>query len=245
MKRALIFALFACACGTETGNGLVMRATESGSGLRAAQSDLGLSATDAQGTQLSLTLAQINVGKIEFDAPGTKPCAEADFSNSGLSVRCDGAKIRIEGPILVDLMTGTSQPSLENLVIPAGIYKRIDVRFEQLKGGDVTLTASGEIAYRQMPTPYDLALKFNEDARFESPGGITITEDAGEQVLLELDVRRWFSALPLTDCLDDGDLMIEGGRIAIRDKGSKCGMVEAALKDAIKASGRLGKGAKK
>jgi hypothetical protein len=46
----------------------------------------------------------------------------------------------------------------------------------------------------------------------------------------------WFAALPLTRCLDDGDLTIVNGRIAIEDKGARCNGIENALKDAIKTS---------
>ncbi len=249
----------ALACGAETGNGLgptvTLRATQSGSGLHAAQDPPVLRGADAQGTPLSVAHARVSVKRIELEKQvGGEACREADFVDSGFSVTCDGDKLRIEGPIVVDLMTGASTPSLERVVLPAATYQRVDVRLEQARAGDVlmagdpligaTLVADGELDYRGQPTPYDLALKFNEDARFESSTGVTVSEAGAEQLLLLLDVTQWFAAVPLTGCLDDGDLTIEGGRIHVIDKGRRCSDVEKQLKDAIKGSSKLGKGPK-
>lgn len=246
------------ACGAETGNGLgptvALRASQSGSGLHVAQDPPVLEGTDAQGTPLTLAHARANVRSIELYSPDGQLCVDADYADSGFTVHCDSAKMRIEGPIVVDLMTGASVPSLERVVLPAAVYQRVDVRLEHAKKGevlqdgdpllDLTLIADGELSYRGTPTPYDLGLKFSEDARFESATGVEVGSTEAARVLLLLDVSQWFTAIPLTGCLDDGDLSIEGGRIAIEDKGGRCNDIEKALKDAIKGSSRLGKGPK-
>lgn len=250
--------LAAAACGAETGNGLgptvTMLATQSGSGLHVAQDPPVLNGADAQGTPLTVAHARVSVRRIELESPGGPLCKDSDFVDSGFTVSCETDKIRIEGPIVVDLMTGASTPSLERVLLPAATYRGASVRLEQAKMREVlmpgdpmigsTLVADGELDYRGQPTPYDLALKFNEDARFESSTGVAVTDEAAERVLLLLDVSRWFSAVPLTTCLDDGDLTIDGGRIHVVDKGRRCSDVEKQLKDAIKGSSKLGKGPK-
>lgn len=233
-RFALALILVSACDGAETGNGasLNMRATQSGSGLTPTAE--ALLARDASGASMTLSSATLGVSRVDFDKPGAATCPTA---TGALMVHCDSAKIRIESAVSVDLLTGVSTPSFEDLVIPAGTYKKIEVRFDML-------VASGTIDYRGTVTPYDLRLVINEDAKFESAGGVVVGTDPSDQVLMLLDVTQWFSSLPLTECLDDGDLTVENGRIAIANRGMKCSMVEKALKDAIKASSKLAKGKK-
>jgi hypothetical protein len=253
---ALLIPLFLYfACGAETGNGLgptlSMRASQSGAGLTAAQTPAALLGQDAQGSPISVTSARVNVRHIELESPGGQLCVDADYANSGFVVKCDSAKIRIEGPIVVDLMTGASTPSLDKVIVPAATYKRIDVRLDDTKSGegigandpllDYTMVAGGALTYKGTATPYDLRLKFNEDARFESTAGVEVVDGEAQKILMLLDVSLWFRALPLTTCLDDGDLDIDDGRISIEDKGGRCSDIEKQLKDAIKGSSKLAK----
>ncbi|MCK6546229.1 hypothetical protein L6R52_10300 [Myxococcota bacterium] len=251
------------ACGTETGNGLGTVSVKAGltSSSVAAQSDAApveppvLVGTDAQGTPLRIVTASTYVRRIDFDRPGGKTdCGEYKPSNTE-RVKCDGGKLRLNGPFVIDLVTRTATPSLDGLELLPDVYKRVEVFMEAGRAGDgpvaagdaldgATLVASGSIAYPAgSATDFDLSLRFTDMAAFTSAEGITVEAGTTPQdVLLDLDVASWFAALPITQCLDDGDLTIENGRIAIADKGNgSCKMIEAELKDAIKASGRLAK----
>lgn len=152
----------------------------------------------------------------------------------------NGDKITIRGPFIIDLVDGSSTPSIADIKVPAGHYRRVDVRFsndghgklganDPLNGNtfvaDGTFTPNGGEAM-----PFSVALDFNEEARFESKAGFDISAQAASDVLLKLDISSWFSALPVSECA-------ESGAIAIDEK-SSCHF-EQDLKDAIKSSGRL------
>ena len=56
-----------------------------------------------------------------------------------------------------------------------------------------TLIASGTINYPMGgTTPFDLALRFEDDARFENDLGVEITAGGTQEVFLDLDVATWF-----------------------------------------------------
>ena len=84
-----------------------------------------------------------------------------------------------------------------------------------------------------------MALDFTQDAVFEDLGGVSVQEGVGNEVLLLLDVADWFSQLPLTECLDDGDLELTGGALVLADDAGGCSDIENTIKDAIKDSGQL------
>lgn len=236
MKLALPISAFVLlmACGTETGNGLVTVKT----GLTADGGD------DQQGTKLTLQSAQAVLRHIEFERPGGATNCDGLPASNNANIKCDGGKIRVNGDFVVDLVARTATPSLDDLDIPAGTYRRIDARFSSNPNllDHNTLVATGEIEYPAgMNTPFDLALKFEETATFQDSDGIEVEDDAANEVLLELDVNTWFTSLPITQCLDEGELQIENGRIRIADKGQRCKDIEKTLKDVIKNSGRLRK----
>ena len=204
---------------------------------------------DAGGTAFTIESAQAYVRHIQLDLPDGQSCVDLDFEFQD-PVSCEEDKIEIGGPFLFDLIAGTSQPSLADLRIPAGDYDRVDVRFddaeprEGLVGeaeslADHTMHASGRFDHGGEEMAFELLLKFNEDARFEAPGGIALGEAGGTDAMLMLDVSHWFEALPVTDCMEDGDLALEDGTLRIDDERSQCSDIESTLKDTIKSSGQL------
>jgi hypothetical protein len=251
-----LILLAAVGCGAETGNGLdnqlKMQLVGGTSAALSPRDSARYTSRDEQGSPLTLAAARVNVRHVEFQLPGGKPCAGWDFGTSGLSIKCDSAKFRIEGPLVFDLITGAATPALTGLRIPPDTYKRVDVRIDDVTRSDThvpsadplrgsSLIATGTIGLpgRSSATPFDLSLRFDEDARFESPGGITVSESGGEDVLLALDVTQWFSSLPITECVEEDDLELVGGRLQIRDRGGKCSAIERALKESIKRGTRL------
>lgn len=248
---ALITTTLAAGCGTETGNGAVtvkVGLTSTGTG----GSDTVLVGSDAQGTSLSISSARASVRHIELHRPSGKTSCEGYETSNTARVKCDGGKVRVNGPFDVDLLTRTARPSLEGLAIPPDTYRRLDVRLEAAKVQDGLIAAgdplegesllvSGTIAYPAgSSTPFELALRFDGDARFEDGAGFVVEADGVSEVLLLLDVAAWFASAPITQCIEDGELVITGGRLIIEDKGAgRCKDLTAALVDAVKSSGRL------
>lgn len=164
----------------------------------------------------------------------------------------DGEKLRVDGPWIVDLMTGESTPSMAELRIPAGSYRRIDVRFEDAdknaaKGLDVpaelkdlSLVASGDY-HGEVAESFDLRLKFNNDARFESRAGIDLRAEAPSDVMLMLDVQSWFDVVSLDECFRKDRLDVVDGSLQIDDEKQRCNDVENAIKREMKHAGRIDK----
>jgi hypothetical protein len=224
-----------------------------------------LVAHEAQGGAFAIEHARAVVERIELYLPeGSEDESSDDKSSDDKSVddkssddttaddsvsgSDDGDKITIRGPFVVDLVDGSSTPEIANVTIPAGHYRRVDVRFSNNGHGkldasdplhDLTFVADGKFTPNgAAEMPFNLALDFNEDARFESENGIDISEESVHDVLLQLDVSQWFSALPVGNCMEEGALAADGGMLVI-DERAECSHIERDLKDAIKTSGRL------
>jgi hypothetical protein len=204
---------------------------------------------DQGGTAFTIESAEAHVRHIRLDLPEGQACADLDFDFRA-PVSCEDERIEIAGPFVVDLIAGTAQPSLANLRIPPGDYARVDVRFDDSEPDDGLVDASAALADHTMHATgrfdhdgqemsFELLLKLNEDARFEAPGGIALGEAGGSDALLMLDVSDWFSALPVIECMEDGELTVEDGTLLIDDERSECSEIEDTLKDAIKGSGQL------
>ncbi|MCC7385702.1 MAG: hypothetical protein IT384_27885 [Deltaproteobacteria bacterium] len=246
------FAGLASGCGAETGNGIAGIRMALTQGDEPPVQGMTLQTTDLAGTRFTIERSRAYITSIELMLPGEKICEDEDFAQSGFVVHCDSAKIRIEGPIIVNLMDGSSTPSLVNLKVPPAIYKRVDVRLapgDPKKGvvmagdslDDRTFEAGGSFSYQQMTPTFDLSLRFDEDARFEDPAGVEVTAEAQELLLL-LDVAQWFNTLPITGCIQSGDLTITNGHLQIADKGAgQCSAIENALKERLKNGTKLKK----
>jgi hypothetical protein len=88
---------------------------------------------------------------------------------------------------------------------------------------------------------FEMALTFTADVRFEGPDtDIVLDESKAEDLVLKLDVAMWFNTLPITTCIDTGDLVIVENHLEIVDSGD-CSTIENDLKEAMKASGQLDK----
>lgn len=254
MKRLLLIALVSLAslsgcAGVETGNGRAGFTTATVQlALRTAAGTPGAPTTeDSAGTKYVFTTARAVVRHVELSLPSGQTCTSLDLTGLDSRITCDPSGLRVNGPFVVDLLTGVSTPSLADLSVPAGVYDRVDVRFDDAKGAvpasdplsKNTLLAEGTFDTGAGPQSFRLRLKFNEDARFERPGGFELTEDAAEEVLLWLDVASWFKSLPLTECIDEGRFDEEGGKLLFEDSGGGCSDIENTLKKAIKESGQL------
>jgi hypothetical protein len=207
----------------------------------------------SDGMQFSLTQARIHLRDIRLDLPQGSKCEEVRGLISG--AECKGSEagsgsntIVVRGPIVADLMTGTTTPDLSGLVLPAGTYKRIDFRFEEghsdeLPAGEPIIGYSllvGAHFTEQAGKRLELRLKFSEDARFESAIGVEVPE--GGSLIAMLNPSVWLNGLPLGRCLQKGEVAFEGDIMRIDDRASgECSGAEDLVKRNIKTSGDLRK----
>jgi hypothetical protein len=206
----------------------------------------------SDGMNFTLTQARIHLRDIRLDLPKGTSCGDVIGLSSG--VECKGSEsaktLVVAGPIVADLMTGTTTPDLSGLVIPAGNYKRIDFRLEEAKTGEVAanepligyslLVGANFADAAQAGKTLEMRLKFSEDARFESATGVEVPE--GGKLITMLNPSIWLEGLPLASCLQKGDVAFEGNVLRIDDRAKgECGGAEDLVKRNIKRSGDLRK----
>lgn len=157
----------------------------------------------------------------------------------------DGDEIRFAGPYNVDLLTGDSTPPLTDLTVPPGLYKRIDLRIDDAETGPMvgySLLAFGSYT-TETTTPVVIRLKFNEDIRFESPSGVSVSEQGGSDIVLRISANDWFAgaSAALDECLLEESALVDG-ILTIDDEsdvGAECDEIEELLKDNFKQSGEI------
>lgn len=211
-------------------------------------------AEDASGTTFTLSEGLLHLRHIELDLPAGTTCADvADAlvgaTCSDVSTVDDEAKIRIAGPIVVDLVAGTSTPSLDDVVIPAGTYDRIDLRVDDgdpqeglVEPGsaldDNAFAVIAEFDHDGTPTVLDLRLNFDEDIRIEQPGGVEVA--AGDDLAARFATGAWLDGVDLVACIAGGDVVIADGVAVIDDEhDGSCSGIEDTIKRNMKESGDL------
>lgn len=196
-------------------------------------SSASFSITDSGGTTFAITEARTNVRHVQFDF------LESSSSSS--------RQISLNGPFIVDLITGLSNPPINAFDVEPGIYKRIDVRLDDTKASDGLLSGTDDLLDNTLLVKgsfdYDgvadrnftFLLKFNEDVRFEVPGGISVNEGEIKDFVLNLVVDEWLNNINITECLDEGDVVLDdNGDLIINDDNGDCDNFEGAIKTYIK-----------
>jgi hypothetical protein len=207
----------------------------------------------SDGASFTLTQARIHLRDIRLDLPKGTKCADVIANTVG--AECMGGDsgsgsgtLVVRGPIVVDLMTGLSTPDLSAVVIPAGNYKRIDFRLEEghadeLPAGETLIGYSLKVsadAAQAGGKKLELALKFSEDARFDSATGVDVPE--GGKLIAMLQPTKWLTGLPLASCISKGDVTVEADTVRIDDRAKgECSGAEDLVKRNIKTSGDLRK----
>jgi hypothetical protein len=242
LTAAAVWALGSCAS-SETGNGqnpenptvtvqLALTAAES-------TADGSLLLRDADGSAFTVTDARAVIASIKFHLPDGLECIDGGAD-------CD-VTIELDGPWLVDLLTGDWTPPLTELQLPPGSYDRVELRFDDKHVGlvpttdplhEASLVTEGVLNVGGTDRTYQLRLDFNEKARFD--GAATVGPDAmGKIVNLTLDATNWFADAPIVKCAEDGDFSEDGSTLQLGEGGGGCSDVEDQVKEAIKNSGEL------
>ncbi|MFW5967983.1 MAG: hypothetical protein ACOCV2_10715, partial [Persicimonas sp.] len=184
---------------------------------------------DTDGSVYSWTEAELVVDQMELDLPGDNDdCDNFDDILEG-PVECDDGvledeEIRIDGPFTVNLADGTTSLSDEDLTIPALDYEEVDVEVDELESDDDT-DARDELINHTFFGLADFEDNGNGQelfAQFEFDEEATVGEDDedlgpenGETLIIEFDVVDWFDGIPITECLDMGDLEEDGDQVIV------------------------------
>lgn len=217
------------------------------------------------GSGVTITSAKVNVEEIKIKLPENITCEQAGFVESsfsqckveeeteiehGVSVVKMEYEVSIMGPMVFDLISGTSTPSLASLNLPSGAYTRIKIKIKDaqeedntvLSGDSIlgyTLVAEGTfLDATSVSHPFSLALKFDEEIKIES-NGVDVFEQAINQLQANLDIEKWFTGIDFAQCVQNGDLTLVEDSLVINENtpgSGVCGNVEGTIKENIKNS---------
>lgn len=205
--------------------------------------------TDDEGTVFSVLEARASFRNVELYLPAGTSCSDVAGQLAG-PVECheeeiedddDGAKLEVQGPFVVDLLSGETTHDLSGVRVPALTYQRLDYRLEDADPADGVVAADDPIAglslWLRATYPdgtLTVRLRFNEDVRLEHPAGVAVGNSGGALVAA-LRLSSWFEGVPLAECIDEAGTDVTIGE----DASGECGSLEPALKDNIKNSGQL------
>lgn len=242
--QPFVAALLFAACASESGGAGIAMSALSTDGTTPVP-------TDRTGTSFTLRQGLIHLRHIELDLPRGQRCADLGDQLAGATCRdasTEGeSKIHIAGPIVVDLVAGTSTPSLANVVIPSGSYERVDLRVDDgvpsqgvVAAGspldDNSFAVIATFQHRGAEATLDLRLNFDEDIRIEQPGGVAVAP--GDDLVARFAAANWLANVSLGACVDT--LTATSGRYVVDDRNDgACSGIEDTVKRAMKESGDL------
>lgn len=204
-----------------------------------------------EGTNLTVESGQACIEQIRLKLPEGLSCADVGFVEQ-TNVICeeeleeeDGgqqieAKIKISGPFLFNLVTGASEPSLADVKIPSGVYRKIEFRFGPAcdLGGETTLTMNGTMLDSSSTAhPFEMELEYDDELEIESPTDVQVLEEQANGIFANLVIDNWFAAVDFVGCIDSGDLVETAGVIQITPTAvhtGECENIHDDLVDAIK-----------
>lgn len=204
--------------------------------------DGSFSVADLGGTVFTIRSSLANIGHVKFKLPDGIDCSDAPESE------CEVGDIKVPGPFVADVMAGTLVPDLGAFKVPAGLYRRVEIRLEALEAGKPapdprlvgnSMIIAGTFDYAgKSDRAFSLALDFDEEVRFES-GTMTVKEDILNKLLLLFNVDEWLASANITKCLEDSTLVLDPQGGLHLNEDNECEGLEQVLKEGVKASGDL------
>lgn len=228
------------ACGETGSAGLTIRATSNLGAEADAGPSTALAFQDDAGTTYTATEALLRIREIELQLPRGVRCSDVESELAG-GARCDRGddedEIQIRGPFVVDLLTGASTPSLDEVRVPAVTYR--EVEFE-LNDDDETGPLAGHsfsvrASYDDAGTPAELVIRLDgdSDVEIERPEGVRV--ESGQSLVILLDASKWMQGAPLRACIDGKGLQAVDGVVTI-DPSTGCNDLMSVLHQRIEDS---------
>lgn len=195
-----------------------------------------LTIIDAAGTEFELTGARVVVGKVKF-------------KNNTIADSTADDDSEIKGPIIADLLAGTMSPDPGTLALSSGTYNEIKVGIEKiteemnlLEEADPMLGNSMHIQGSWMEDglvkAFSIAIKFDEELRFENPEGFAVDSSASQLITIHFDATQWLSGIDFTACLHEEKMEFPTeGTLYINDSNAEgaCDVIEERVKKNIKS----------
>ena len=129
--------------------------------------------------------------------------------------------IDFKGPYVVDLLTGTSTPSITAATLPVGTYASLEFKLSSIEnededGAEEALAAgvlgasvfiSGSLLVNGTWTAFDLTDRRDEDVKWMFPAPVSVTAGLTNNIVLAIPLDNWMNAAMVTAM---SDLVIAG-----------------------------------
>ncbi len=154
-------------------------------------------------------------------------------------------KIIVGGPVIADLLNGTTSPSWEGVRVPATEYDQVEVKLTKkaglLLGASFVAEALFDRPDGQGEALLRIRLQFDEKLKYDDPSrAVKVMPDGS--LIAALDASIWLEDTPLDECIADGRLPIIDGVVSVNyesDNLEDCADLERAIRDNIKRSAKL------
>lgn len=216
-----------------------------------------LSMTDSTGLTFTVTEARAFIGKIKLIS-GDDTCEDkvelaAAPTDSGKTDDgdCGKGENELNGPFVVDLLTGATLPAMGDLSVPAGIYKKVKIHLDHAQKSDNLVDSTdplmGHTLYvkgtysmpGQEEKPFTLMLKFNEEVEMETLAGMQLDAATLNTLLVSIKMDGWLKAMDVGGCLAKPEVAasLAGGLIFSEDTEiGRCLDIEKTVKENIRNS---------
>jgi len=245
--------LFLTGCGTSLLDGGATQATI------AVKRSTTASPTALVTSGVSVNSAALNVDEIKIKLPEGLECSEiesleiesqnshetceveSELEDEGL---VDESEIHIAGPFQFDLMTGKANPSLDNVTLPSGLYRRLSLKVDKAASGDLaglSFLATGTFVGADANTHnWKIALDFSEELRIENTSDVAVKEQVVNSLVALVNSDQWFDNTDIAACVQSGDLSLDGSDTLVIDKNTNgsgsCSNIKSVIEGNVKNS---------
>lgn len=172
---ALAFGMFACSDNNET-NGARLNlefntvTTVNGTSQRALTNGL------------VFTGGFITLSEIRFEAEADLDSLEIEFE--------------LEQQTVLDFATGTTNPDISGITIPAGTYEEVEIEIELFDEGDEPgVVLNGTFTYNGESHPVRFEFNSGETFEVEKEGNVILSDGTNALAEITLDPHVWFAAV--------------------------------------------------
>lgn len=202
---------------------------------------------DASGSPLILTAIEADIERIQFELPDGVSCRQVP------ATECDSGEISVKQTFNLDLMTGKSAPALGRIKLPAGLYRKAELRLVEKVEGHSN-SSEGGASDSSKPNlvikghtdsalgtvkAFAIKLDLSEGLDFEKPDGFKIAADSLNAILIQLSVDDWLKDVELVKCIDAADPASDSAGIRILSGDRLCGGQGLLIRRNIEASGEI------
>ncbi len=223
---ALLFGavLLGCSTGVETGNATAVVQVRLTAAPPQQSAGTPIVVVEENGVPLRMDEAWVGLGWFDFRLPAGSSCADLDPAALAAPLTCENGRIRVEGPWLVDLLTGEFHPALGAIELPALAYDGVDLHVDKLAPPAVdandpragfSLGMQGVYDPDGQAIPFTFRFQLTTDIAVAPPQGLALSGGANEQLTVRLDASQWLAQVPLSACLADGKIELEDGKLEI------------------------------